>query len=155
VSRPALGPTQTHLQWVPGVLSPGLKRGGGVTLTIHPHLVPRSRLFSDGYERTPRMCCWRSSLFKRHLVHLKCGMQFSPLHDTTYSALHFSETSVCTFDSIWRHNPQHCHPRLRENLKHHTDIYCYKDRERGTVTVYLGRGGYHLAALCDEHWWSM
>jgi hypothetical protein len=25
-SRPALGPTQTPIQWVPGVLSPGLKR---------------------------------------------------------------------------------------------------------------------------------
>jgi hypothetical protein len=42
VSRPALGPTQPPVQWVPGVLSPGLKRGQGVTLTTHPHLVPRS-----------------------------------------------------------------------------------------------------------------
>jgi hypothetical protein len=25
VSRPALGPTQTHVQWVPEVLSPGAK----------------------------------------------------------------------------------------------------------------------------------
>jgi hypothetical protein len=44
VSRPALGPTQPPAQWVPGVLSPGLKRGRGVTLTTHPHLVPRSRM---------------------------------------------------------------------------------------------------------------
>jgi hypothetical protein len=28
--------------WVPGVLSPGVKRGRGVMLTTHPHLVPRS-----------------------------------------------------------------------------------------------------------------
>jgi hypothetical protein len=27
---------------VPGVLSPGVKRGRGVTLTTHPHLLPRS-----------------------------------------------------------------------------------------------------------------
>jgi hypothetical protein len=42
VSRPALGPTQPPVQWVPGVLSSGVKRGWGVTLTTHPHLVPRS-----------------------------------------------------------------------------------------------------------------
>jgi hypothetical protein len=33
VSRPALGPTQPPVQWVPGVLSLGLKRGRGVILT--------------------------------------------------------------------------------------------------------------------------
>jgi hypothetical protein len=42
VSRPALGPTQPPVQWVPGVLSPGVKRGRGVTLTTHPYLVRRS-----------------------------------------------------------------------------------------------------------------
>jgi hypothetical protein len=44
VSRPAMGPTQPPAQWVPGVLSPGVKRGRGVTLTTQPHLVPRSRM---------------------------------------------------------------------------------------------------------------
>jgi hypothetical protein len=29
-------PTQPPVQWVPGVLSPGVKRGLGVTLTIYP-----------------------------------------------------------------------------------------------------------------------
>jgi len=36
VSRPALRPTQPLVQWVPGVLSPGVKRGRGVTLATHP-----------------------------------------------------------------------------------------------------------------------
>jgi hypothetical protein len=40
-SRPALGPTQPAVQWVPGVLSLGIKRERGVPLTTDPHLVPR------------------------------------------------------------------------------------------------------------------
>jgi len=41
LSRPALGPTQPSVQWVPG-LSPCVKSGRGVTLTPHPLLVPWS-----------------------------------------------------------------------------------------------------------------
>jgi hypothetical protein len=54
-SRPALGPTQPPIQWVPGVLSPGVKRGRGVTLTTRPHLVPRLRT-SRSYTSSPPMC---------------------------------------------------------------------------------------------------
>jgi hypothetical protein len=36
VSGPGLGPTQSPVQWVQGVLSPGIKGGRGLTLTIHP-----------------------------------------------------------------------------------------------------------------------
>jgi hypothetical protein len=60
-SRPALGPTQSPIQWVPGVLSPAVKLGRGVTLTTHPHLVPRLRM-SRSYTSSPPMCLrgvWR------------------------------------------------------------------------------------------------
>jgi hypothetical protein len=52
LSRPALGPIQPPVQWVRGVLSPGLKRGRGVMLTTHPHLVPRSSM-SRSYITSP------------------------------------------------------------------------------------------------------
>jgi hypothetical protein len=35
VPRPALRPTQPPIQWVPGVISPGVERGRGVTLNTH------------------------------------------------------------------------------------------------------------------------
>jgi hypothetical protein len=38
-----------------GVLFPGVKRGRGVTLTTHPHLVPRLRM-SRSYIFSPPMC---------------------------------------------------------------------------------------------------
>jgi hypothetical protein len=43
-SRPALGPTQPTIQWVPGGSFSGGKDGRGVKLTIHLGLVPRSRM---------------------------------------------------------------------------------------------------------------
>jgi hypothetical protein len=52
VSRPALEPTQSPVQWVPGVLSLGLKRGWDMTLTTHPILVQRSRI-SRSYTSSP------------------------------------------------------------------------------------------------------
>jgi hypothetical protein len=52
LSRPALRPTQPPVQWLLGVLSPGVKRGRGVTLTTHPYLVLRSRM-SRSYTSSP------------------------------------------------------------------------------------------------------
>jgi hypothetical protein len=58
VSRPVLGTTQPPVQWVPAVLSAGLKRGRGVTLTTHPHLVSRSRM-SRSYTPLLPSVSWR------------------------------------------------------------------------------------------------
>jgi hypothetical protein len=51
-SRPALGPTQLPVQWLPVVISPGVMRGRGVTLTTHPHLGPRLKM-SRSYTFSP------------------------------------------------------------------------------------------------------
>jgi hypothetical protein len=59
-SRPALGSTQPPVQWVLGVLSAGLRRGWGVTLTTHPHLVTRCRLNRSYTSSPPKLfhCRW-------------------------------------------------------------------------------------------------
>jgi hypothetical protein len=64
VSRPALGPTQSPVQWVPGVLCPGLKRVRGVTLTTRPYLLQRSRMNRSYTSSPPRtfIACGGTSL---------------------------------------------------------------------------------------------
>jgi hypothetical protein len=70
VSRPALGPTQPPVRWVPRFLSPGVKRGRDVTLTAHPHLMPRSRM-SRSYNSSPpkrlRGVSWDSFSFSTEI----------------------------------------------------------------------------------------
>jgi hypothetical protein len=60
VSRPALGPTQPPVQWVSGVLSPGVKRGCGMTLTSHLHLVSRTRMSRSYIPPLHLSPSWRS-----------------------------------------------------------------------------------------------
>jgi hypothetical protein len=51
------------VQFCTGGSFPGVKRGRGVTLTTHPHLVPRLRM-SKSYTSSPPMClhgAWRDS----------------------------------------------------------------------------------------------
>jgi hypothetical protein len=59
-SRPVLGPTDLPLQWVPGVLSPGVKGGRSVTLTTHFQLVPRLRM-SGAVLALPNTSPWRGA----------------------------------------------------------------------------------------------
>jgi hypothetical protein len=70
MSRPALGPTQPPVQSVPGVLSPGVKRGQGVMLTTHPHLVQRLWM-SRSYSFSPpsaSMACSGADLLTFYFV---------------------------------------------------------------------------------------
>jgi hypothetical protein len=74
VFRPALEPTQPPIQWVLGGPFLGVKRGRGVTLTTHPHLVPRSWM-SRSYISSP-LCdsigvLWDWFTFPH--VYLRCG----------------------------------------------------------------------------------
>jgi hypothetical protein len=73
-SRLALWPTQPCVQWVLGVLSPGVKRGQVVTLTTHPHLVLRSRMSGSYTSSTcpKHLHCvsWRQLYFISHSAFL-------------------------------------------------------------------------------------
>jgi hypothetical protein len=56
VFRPALWPTQPPVQWVPGFLSPGVKRGRGVTLITYSHLVSWSWMSRSYTSTSPKRC---------------------------------------------------------------------------------------------------
>jgi hypothetical protein len=76
--RPALGPTQPPVQWVPVVLSPGVKHGRGVMLTTHPCLVPMLRM-SRSYTSSPpcaSMACSGTAFIQdeRTVFHLETCM---------------------------------------------------------------------------------
>jgi hypothetical protein len=58
-SRPALGPAQPPIQWVPGVLSTGVKRGRGVTLTTHPPSSAEVKYEQELYLLSPHVPPWR------------------------------------------------------------------------------------------------
>jgi hypothetical protein len=86
-SRPALEPTQPPIQWVPGALSPRVKRGRGVMLTTHPLLVPRlrkSRSYTSCHPDAP-LCSVTGPLYLSFLLHPtvlilnSCARSFEPL----------------------------------------------------------------------------
>jgi hypothetical protein len=66
---------------VPGVLSPGVKRGQGVTLTAYPHLVPRSRMSMTYTSSSPLSPAWHVAgqlYFTFYLFEaLSCSLRFS------------------------------------------------------------------------------
>jgi hypothetical protein len=72
-----------------GGLFPGLKRGRGVTLTTHPHLVPRSRMSRSYTFSSPNASVVRSDSFslsrRRSLCRKLCGLGFYSSHSHVYS----------------------------------------------------------------------
>jgi hypothetical protein len=111
VPRPALGPTQPPVQWVPGFISPGVKRGRGVTRNTHRHLVPKSRM-SRNYISSPPgasmacsgttldfrfiyRCCkrlhsveWRVWIVKLYIMYSYSNGMSVDLYWETYSCSH-------------------------------------------------------------------
>jgi hypothetical protein len=63
-SRPVLNPTQPPIQWIPGALSPGVKRRG-VKLTTHLQLVLRSKI-RGSIRPLPHTRSWRSAELVKH-----------------------------------------------------------------------------------------
>ena len=88
LSRPALGPTQLLVQWVPG-LFPGVKSGRGLTLIPHPLLVPLV-MKEQSYISTPAMgrtaCTEPQCLYKgcTYLQHLS-GLEHQTVHPVNRS----------------------------------------------------------------------
>jgi hypothetical protein len=86
VSRPALGPTQPPVQWVPGALSPAVKRGRGVMLTTHPLLVLRlrKRSYTSSHRNAPLwsvtepLVVW--VLYRRHTTSIRKTKLWSSVH---------------------------------------------------------------------------
>jgi hypothetical protein len=113
-SRPALGPTQPPIQRVPGV-----KRGRGVTLTTHPHLVPGLNM-SRSYTFSPPPCasmaCSGITLTSTiiYIIKLKL-MKFSLLHYSKL-VLELSRPAVRWVQGKKRPN---CEPDLVPRLRMH------------------------------------
>jgi hypothetical protein len=103
VSRPALGPTQPPVQWVPGVLSAGVKRGRGVTLTTHPHLVPRSWMSRRYASSPPQAPPWRVEglLYAFTYIILHCAMSLANSAIRLFSYLNASINSLIENDNLF------------------------------------------------------
>jgi hypothetical protein len=87
VSTPALRPIQPPVQWVPGSFPPGVKRGRGVALTTHPHLVTRS-IMSRRYTSSP---AWRL-----HGIAVQLYFTFTQPDDLRiYDAFNITFPSIC------------------------------------------------------------
>jgi hypothetical protein len=81
------GAHHAPIRWVPGVLSPGVKRHGGVTLATHPHLVPKSGMIRNNTSSPPYRLHggnWTTLLtfhaYCNYAPNVVCSLWFSDRH---------------------------------------------------------------------------
>jgi hypothetical protein len=113
VFRSTLEPTQPPVQWVLGVLCQGVKRGLGVMLTTHPHLVPRSwtsRSYISSSLLRPHRCVVGLLSRRYHEISVrKLSTHFHRRNDkyqcgNLFIESHFETEYVTTFDENTRDN---------------------------------------------------
>jgi hypothetical protein len=91
-----------------GVLSQGLKRGRGVTLTTHPHLIPRSRMSRSYTSSTPSpsvACSGTALAIQKTWLNVGCSAIRKKSRDEW--SLHFSLSlfyvlAICHFGVRWQ-----------------------------------------------------
>jgi hypothetical protein len=150
VSRPAVGPTRFPVQWVPRVLSLGVKHGWGVVLTTHPHLVPRSCM-SKSYTSSPFLhlhMCVVGLLYLSIVGHMHCAV----LLDTPV-VQHWMDTR--TLQNLSHHGWRHAlfinvsHPRWKHVLLSTVTHHDYTNALCSTVSICLDT---YTVQLCILPW---
>jgi hypothetical protein len=94
------GAPQPPVQWVLRVLSLGVKRGRGVTLTTHPDLVPRSRMSRSYISCPPQAPPWRVAelLFTSSQVTLALNPHTEAANALRNVKSGYFETDICVTD---------------------------------------------------------
>jgi hypothetical protein len=89
LARLALGPTQPPVQWVPRVLSPGVKCDQGMTLTTHPNLLTSSIMSRSYISSLP------GAFMAYSETALLCISYYHYMYECIVSERHYS--SVCAY----------------------------------------------------------
>jgi hypothetical protein len=114
-----------------GVPFPGAKRGRGVTLTTHPHLVPRSWM-SRSYTSSvpsPFAACSGTALAFNYIgtdsssIYRLCLYVCSVLKSEWLTYLS-SHTHVCLYSEFWLRYLSSCERKKSEVFLHFTDRIC-------------------------------
>jgi hypothetical protein len=133
VSRPALGPTQPPIQWAPGIISPGVNCGRGLTLTL---LVPRLRTSRRDLSSPPSACI------------VVAGHLYFSLHKAVWSLCCYK----CTSTQVRAQKYEYCDSRLntlcncRNTVRINMESSCNKLRDSSTAKLNISTSC--VIALC-------